>query len=153
MWISGSGKIPKNKFNPSSDRAIGNKSRAHSPSSITSHSCSNSIRHCSSTGNSLIHFIPLSKIAIHAWKLINCIDRYNFQLIFSVICLFFDGCPFYIGIAVCLAMILNSIVLAAFVRCCQSRPMLVRNRARYTGLALHFACSFIIQSNMWARAM
>ncbi|GMT04500.1 hypothetical protein PENTCL1PPCAC_26674, partial [Pristionchus entomophagus] len=46
-------------------------------------------------------------------------------LIFSIICLFFDGCPFYIGIIVCLSMILNSIILASFVRCCQSRPMLV----------------------------
>ncbi|GMR32253.1 hypothetical protein PMAYCL1PPCAC_02448 [Pristionchus mayeri] len=46
-------------------------------------------------------------------------------LIFSVICLFFDGCPLYIGIFVCLLMILNSLVLAAFVRCAQSRHMLV----------------------------
>ncbi|GMT32813.1 hypothetical protein PFISCL1PPCAC_24110, partial [Pristionchus fissidentatus] len=46
-------------------------------------------------------------------------------LIFSIICLFFSFSPLFIGIVVCLLMILNSLVLAAFVRCAQSRPMLV----------------------------
>lgn len=69
----------------------------------------------------------IHKLSFGSFSVLQC-SLAPFQIIFAIICVFYDGCPYYGAVVVGSLLLINAVVVIVFCKCRPTRGWLVSSK-------------------------